>query len=113
MLNRIERAGLRVIRWFHNRKRLKTGRSLYAHNTEDNTWSCTCSTTGSRIWTEKMKDAEPMHPSEFGGYRRGKTVDPQKLLRMEGWTDVWLYTEHEWDAWLKDEILDAVFKDIE
>lgn len=99
-LNRFERAGLRVIRWFHNRKRLRTGQFLYAYDPERDVWSCTCSTSGSRIWTDKMKDAEPMHASEFGAYSRvGRPLDPQKLLRMEGWNDVWLYTKQEWEAW--------------
>jgi hypothetical protein len=112
-VDKVEHYGLRIIRYFNNRNRIKKCHSVYAFDTDSECWSATCSTTGSRIWTKRIKDAELMHVSEFGGYRRGKTVDPMKLLRMEGWTDVWLYTEEEWKEQIKEEILNAVFKDIE
>lgn len=83
------------LRWLHNRKRISKPQFLYAHNRADNTWSCTCHTVGDRIWGPIGK-AEPLYSAEFGGYKRGDTVDPMRLLKMEGWTDVWLYTKGEW-----------------
>lgn len=46
-----------------------------------------------------------MHVTEFGSYSRvGRPKDPQKLLRMEGWDQVWLYTKEEWQAMIKERI---------
>lgn len=101
MIDEIQNAGLRVIRWFHNRKRLKLGVRLYAHNTADDTWSRTCHTVGDLIWTPRIDQAEPMHPTEFAGvYKRRKFTKPMHLLTLEGWTEVWLYTEEEWTLML-------------
>lgn len=113
MLKAIAALAREIARTFHNGGRLKEayrgGYKLYAHNRADNTWSWTCSTVGDRIWGPIDK-AEPMHPTEFGSYSRvGRPQDPQKLLRMEGWTEVWLYTEEEWKKERdKDEPWDAL-----
>lgn len=100
----VSRLAREIARTFHNRERLKGSQFLYAHNRADNTWSCTCHTVGDRIWGPIGK-AEGMHPSEFAGdYKRGKFTDPDKLLHLEGWTEVWLYTEEEWKAMIDNQV---------
>jgi hypothetical protein len=107
MIAGISKLAREIARTFHNGGRLKEaskrGEKLYAHNRADNTWSTTCHTVGDRIWGQIDK-AEPMHPSEFGSYSRvGRPKDPQRLLHMEGWTEVWLYTKAEWTLMLYKE----------